>query len=48
VIKAGSQMVLPSLFDLFEDVGFPFSPDASLFTPASGAPQKYRYISESA
>ena len=24
------------VFDLFEDVGFPFSPDGSLFRPAGG------------
>ena len=24
------------MFDLFEDVGFPFSPDGSLFRPAGG------------
>jgi hypothetical protein len=24
------------LFDLFEDISFPFFPDGSLFTPASG------------
>ncbi len=34
------------LFDLFEDVGFPFSPDGSLFRPAGGNVNAVKGIGE--
>ena len=34
------------MFDLFEDVGFPFSPDGSLFRPAGGNVNAVKGIGE--